>query len=196
LAASAHAWEVRVLAWLLAALWLCAARPAVAQTAPNPTDPNPAADPPAVMQPLRLSLAAPDFLPGLRYTPGCEENAQTTGNSAVGTGVPVSNALGYQLSPRLSVLAFARQGCPVTAGVGGAAAYMVPIASRVALAWSAGAFGMPQAIDHGWAYKGVLRADVMWRKLDGNLVHTGIEAMSIRGGSGTSRVRLTYGFSF
>jgi hypothetical protein len=169
---------------------------AAAQNAPKPTDPNPAADPPAILQPLQLTLTAQDYLPGLRYAPTCDENAVTNGNSTPGIGLPLLRSQGYQLSPRLSVLAFARLGCPITSGLGAAAAYTMPIAQRVALAWTGGVYGMPQAIDRGWAYKGILGARVVWRNDSGNLVHTGLEAMTVRGLSSTSRLGVTYGFSF
>jgi hypothetical protein len=169
---------------------------AAAQTAPKPTDPNPAADPPVVLAPLQLALVAPDLMPGERYAPGCNENAVTNGNSAWGTGVPLVRSLGYQLSPRLSVLAFSRLGCPITSGLGGAAAYAMPIGQRVAFALSGGLYGMPQVIDRGWAYKGLVRAGLVWRQADGNVAHTGLEAMSVRGTTRTGRLGVTYGFSF
>jgi len=169
---------------------------AAAQSAPKPTDPNPAADPPALLKPMQLTLVASDFMPGERYTPGCNENAETTGNSVWGAGLPWIRSQGLQLSPRLSVLAFARAGCPITSGIGGAAAYTTPIAQRVALALSGGLYGMPQIIDPRWAYKGLLRAEVVWRRGDGNLAHTGLEAMTLRGASSTARLGVTYGFSF
>jgi hypothetical protein len=175
---------------------LAAAGPAGAQSAPKPTDPNPAADPPALLQPMQLALVAPDFVAGERYAPGCDENAVTTGNSAWGSGLPWIRSQGYQLSPRLSVLAFTRAGCPITSGIGAAAAYTMPIGQRVALAMSGGLYGMPQVIDKGWVYKGILRTELVWRRADGNVAHTGLEAMSLRGASSSARLGVTYGFSF
>jgi len=164
----------------------------------KPADPNQAWEPSILLQPLQLSLTAPDLMPGARYTPGCDEAAEYNGNSAGpnGNGLPLMRSLGYQLSPRLSILAFSRLGCTTTAGLGGAAAYAVPLARKVSFVLSGGTFAMPQVLDRGTALKTIFRAAVVW-KGDGQIVsHTGIEALNIRGGTSTSKVGLTYGFSF
>ena len=175
-----------------------------AQTAPPPqpatkaADPNPAWEPSVVLRPLTLSLAAPDFVPGARYAPGCDENAESTGNSAgpLSTGLPWMKSLGYQLSPRLSVLAFSRLGCPITSGLGGVAAYTIPLARRMAFSWSGGTYAMPQVIDRGTALKGILRADVLWQSQNGTITRTGIEAMGLRGMTSSAKLGVTYGFTF
>src|SRR5512140_2160102 len=82
------------------------ARTTGAQTAPKATDPAPAWTPPVLLRPLQLSLAAPTFVPGARYAPlECDHDAEANGNALPGA-FPAMTALGYQLSPRLSVLAF------------------------------------------------------------------------------------------
>jgi hypothetical protein len=54
-----------------------------------------------------LTLTAPSFLPGERYVPDCDAEAQTRGNSeALGTGLPLMGSLAFRLAPRLSVLGF------------------------------------------------------------------------------------------
>ena len=172
------------------------AAPSTAQT--KAADPNQAWEASRLLQPLQLTLTAPDLIPGARYTPGCDENAETNGNSAgpAGNGLPAMRSFGYQLSPRLSVLAFSRLGCPTTAGLGGAAAYAVPLTRNVALVFSGGVHAMPQVLDHGTAIKTTFHADVVWQGTGPIVSHTGIEALNIRGDTSTSKVGVTYGFSF
>jgi hypothetical protein len=192
---------MRLGAALLALGVLASAATAFAQSATpaqKAADPNPVWEPSVLLRPLTLSLAAPDFVPGARYAPRCDENAETTGNSAgpLGTGLPWMGSLGYQLTPRLSVLAFSRLGCPITAGLGGVAAYTIPLAKRMAFSWSGGTYAQPQVIDRGTALKGILRADVLWQSADGQITRTGIEALGVRGATSSAKLGVTYGFTF
>jgi len=172
---------------------------AAAQTAaPKPADPNQVWEPAVLLRPMELALAAPDLMPGARYTPRCEDTAESNGNSALplGNGLPLMLSNGYQLSPRLSVLAFSRLGCTTTAGLGGAGAYTVPLAKKVALVLSGGFYAMPQVLDRGTAMKALFRADVVWQGTGTIVSRTGIEALNVRGGTATTKLGVTYGFTF
>ena len=142
-----------------------------------------------------LTLTAPSLLPGERHVPGCDAEAQTRGNSeAMGTGLPLMGSFAFQLSTRLSVLAFSRLGCPITSGLGAVMAYEVPVTRSLSLSLSGSVYGMPQALDRGVATRGLLRADVVSKDPGGGMTQTwGIQALRAHGTSSTTTVNASYG---
>jgi hypothetical protein len=152
---------------------------------------------PATLVLPALMLTAPSFLPGQRYVPGCDAEAQTRGNSeapGTGVGLPYMGSAAFQLAPRLSLLAFSRLGCPITSGLGAVVAYDVPLARSLALSLSGSLFAMPQALDRGTATRSLLRADIVNKSPTGGMTQTwGIQTLRARGTSSTTTVSATYG---
>jgi len=142
-----------------------------------------------------LTLTAPSLLPGQRYVPGCDAEAQTRGNSeALGTGLPLMGSFVFQLSPRLAVLGFSRLGCPITSGMGAVVAYEVPVTRSLSFSMSGSVYGMPQALDKGVAARGLLRADLVKKDPSRGMTQTwGVQALGVRGTSSTRTVSATYG---
>jgi hypothetical protein len=152
---------------------------------------------PATLVLPALTLTAPSFLPGQRYVPGCDAEAQTRGNSeapGTGVGLPFMGSAVFQLAPHLSLLAFSRLGCPITSGVGAVVAYDLPIARSLSLSLSGSIYAMPQALDTGTAYRSLLRADLVNKSPSGGMTQTwGIQTLRARGTSSTTTVSATYG---
>lgn len=142
-----------------------------------------------------LTLTAPSLLPGQRYVPDCDADAQTRGNSeALGTGLPLMGSFVFQLAPRLSVLGFSRLGCPITSGMGAVVAYEMPVTRSLSFSLSGGVYGMPQALDKGVATRGLLRADLVKKDPGRGLTQTwGVQALGAHGTSSTRTVNATYG---
>jgi hypothetical protein len=150
---------------------------------------------PATLVLPALTLTAPSFLPGQRYVPGCDAQAQTRGNSeALGTELPLMGSLVFRLAPRLSVLGFSRLGCPITSGMGVVMAYEAPVARSFSLSLSGSLYDMPQALDKGVATRGLLRADLVKKQPAGRITQTwGIQALGVRGTSSVTTVSAGYG---
>lgn len=171
----------------------------LAAAAPVRTDLRPSMDTkpqgPATLVLPALTLTAPSLLPGQRYVPGCDAEAQTRGNSeALGTGLPLMGSLVFQLAPRLSVLGFSRLGCPITSGMGAVMAYEVPVTRAFSVSLSGSIYGMPQALDKGVATRGLLRADLVKKEHGGRITQTwGIQALGVRGTSPATTVSAGYG---
>lgn len=142
-----------------------------------------------------LTLTAPSLLPGQRYVPGCDAEAQTRGNSeALGTGLPLMGSVMFQLGPRLSVLGFSRLGCPIMSGIGAVVAYGAPVSRSLSVSLTGSAYGMPQALDKGVAIRGLLRADLVKKVPGGKTAQTwGLQALGVRGTSSATTVSAGYG---
>lgn len=154
---------------------------------------------PLPLQVAVLTLTAPSLLPGQRVVPGCDAEAQTTGNSEgpLGTGLPLIGSVPVRLSPRLSMLSFSRLGCPITAGLGLAFAYEIPVRPSLSLALGASLYGQPQALDKGLARRELLRGDLAWKGPDGAFSQTlGVQALRVHGTSATTTVTAAYGLHF
>lgn len=142
-----------------------------------------------------LTLTAPSYLPGQRYVPGCDAEAQTRGNSeALATGLPLMGSFAFQLTPRLSFLGFSRLGCPLTSGMGAVLAYEAPVTRSLSFSLNGSVYGMPQALDKGVATRGLLRADLVKKDPRRRFSQTwGIQALGVRGTSSATTVTAGYG---
>jgi hypothetical protein len=152
---------------------------------------------PATLVLPALTLTAPSLLPGQRYVPGCDAEAQTRGNSeapGTGAGLPFMGSAHFELAPRLSLLAFSRLGCPITSGVGAVVAYDLPVTPSLSFSLSGSLFAMPQALDKGTASRTLLRAELVDKSPSGGATQTlGVQALRARGTSSTTTVGATYG---
>jgi hypothetical protein len=154
---------------------------------------------PVPLQLAVLTLTSPSLLPGQRFVPGCDEEAETTGNSEgpIGTGLPLIGSAPLRLSPRLSMLSFSRLGCPITAGLGLAFAYEIPLRPTLSLSLGASLYGQPQALDRGVARRELLRGDLAWKRPGGDVTQTlGVQALRVDGTSGATTVAAAYGLHF
>jgi hypothetical protein len=58
-------------------------------------------------------------------------------------------------------------------------------------------YAMPQALDKGVATKALLRADLVYKRPGGRVMHTwGVEALGVKGTSSGSTVTAAYGLHF
>jgi hypothetical protein len=198
--------KVRAFASLLAAALVGIPGAAFAQSAPTAaaTDLGATLDTgphgPLPLQLAALTLTSPSFLPGQRVVPGCDAEAETTGNSegpAGTTGLPLIGSIPLRLSPRLAMLSFSRLGCPITAGLGMAFTYEIPIRRALSLSLGASLYAQPQALDRGLARRELLRGDLAWKRPDGEVTQTlGVQALRVHGTSGTTTVSAAYGLHF
>lgn len=128
-----------------------------------------------VLDPIRLGLFA-DAVPQGRADPGCRDENEATGSATASSGgFAMQHAAALQLVPRLTLAGFARGGCGIDAGVGGALVYATPIRKNVWFVASAGIMTLPHAGAAGAPVtRTQVRADVVFARPRGRSYSVGI----------------------
>jgi hypothetical protein len=131
------------------------------------------------MTPLRLSLTS-DPLIG-RAFPGCQEQAEMSGNTL--HGFMLNRSLAMPFAPRLTLVGFSQTGCQMDAATGAGFVSSTLIRKDVWLTASAGAMLFP----HGAggtkeSVKTDARVDLLWKDAPGRSFSVGVGLRGVRVG--------------
>jgi hypothetical protein len=129
-----------------------------------------------VLDPIRLGLFG-EAVPVGAADPGCKSSreAETGSATAASPGFPMQHVAAVQLVPHLTLTGFARGGCAIDAGMGGALVYAAPVHKNVWFVMSTGILKVPHSGDIGTSTTHMqLRTDVVFARPAGRAYSVGI----------------------
>jgi hypothetical protein len=136
--------------------------------------------PAVVLDAIRMSLFGA-VVPHHANDAACGDSLESTGIVTAGTsGLALQRVSSIQLIPRLTLSGFARGGCAVDSGIGGALVYATPLAKNIFLVGSAGFIRLPHAAPGGKGVtRGDVRLDVVFARPSGRSYAVGVGARGI-----------------
>ncbi len=132
--------------------------------------------PQIAVAPLRLSLTGSVFPQARGLGDGCENGEPTIANSV--NGFPLQRYTLLRLTPHLVLHGFSVGGCPLDAGMGGAATQVVPLRRDAWLVASAGVYAAPGQS----AFRASARVDVFKRTANDRVFNVGVGRIGDRRG--------------